>query len=351
MGVVAQGIVVDRHQSSRVGVERRRLREQRGGVAVGTEAEVDEIEPAQLPDAQLVGLGALVAAHRPRGVRGTDAIEQRLTGEPVVRVDVVERDAALVAPVDVDLPPVDGVGGDRGEPLVAAPCGAASREGQREPRGRSRGEGLDDVGGERVGHIVDDDDVADHRSVAALVSSDSRRSSNEAENEATPWSSSVAVTSSSETPDLGEAGEHGVGPGEVRVDGAGEGAVVVEVGQGAFRHGVDGVRADEGVDVQRVGIGLVLGGRRGPQRPLHPGASGGQRVPAGARERLQEGLVGDLGVGDGHLAPERRTPRGCRWRRGGRRPRRRPGSRRTTPRRTPSTGRRRWPRGRPDRPP
>ena len=39
---------------------------------------------------------------------------------------------------------------------------------------------------ERLGHIVDDDHLADHASVAALVSSDSSRSSNEGENHATP---------------------------------------------------------------------------------------------------------------------------------------------------------------------
>ena len=73
----------------------------------------------------------------------------------------------------------------------------------------------------------------------------------------------------------------------------------------AVGHGVDRVGADELVDVERVGVGGVLGRRRRPQRALHLGALRGQRLPAGAGERLEEELVGQLGLGDGGLAPQR----------------------------------------------
>ena len=51
-------------------------------------------------------------------------------------------------------------------------------------------------------------------------------------------------------------------------------------------HGVDGVGTDEGVDVEQVGVGGVLGRGGGPQRALHPGALGGQRLPAGPEKAV-----------------------------------------------------------------
>ena len=119
------------------------LGEERRGVAVGAEPEVHEVEPAELADAQLVGVGALVAAHREGGVGRADPVEQRLAGQAVVRVGVVEGHAALVAPVDVDLPPVDLGAGLGGQPLVAGPGRAAAgqRDGEavvRDGRGTPR---------------------------------------------------------------------------------------------------------------------------------------------------------------------------------------------------------------------
>ena len=64
-------------------------------------------------------------------------------------------------------------------------------------------------------------------------------------------------------------------------------------------------RPDQLVDVERVGVGRVLGRRRRPQRPLETRATCGERFPAVAGEGLPEQPVGELGVGDGDLAPQR----------------------------------------------
>ena len=134
--------------------------------------------------------------------------------------------------------------------------------------------------------------------------SDCMSSSNDLANEATPSDSSTRATSSMSMPaaassvdDLSAA----VDPG---VDGPGHRAVVEEVGHGAVGHGVDRVRADQGVHVGQVGIVGVLGRGRRPQRALHPGPLGGQGLPAGAGEPLGEQLVGQPGLGHRRLAPQ-----------------------------------------------
>ena len=68
---------------------------------------------------------------------------------------------------------------------------------------------------------------------------------------------------------------------------------------------VDGVGPDQLVDVERVGVGGVLGRRRRPQRPLQPRAPRRERIPAIAGEGLPEEPVRELGVGHGDLAPQR----------------------------------------------
>ena len=80
-----------------------------------------------------------------------------------------------------------------------------------------------------------------------------------------------------------------VGPGAVGVgvDGPGQRAVVLEGVEGGVGHRVDRVGTDQRVDVEGVGVGRVLGRGRRPQRPLHPGARGGQRLPAGPAERAR----------------------------------------------------------------
>ena len=79
-------------------------------------------------------------------------------------------------------------------------------------------------------------------------------------------------------------------------------AVVVEGLQRAERHGVDGVLADERLDVVHVAVSLVLGAGRGPERPLAGGALRLQRLPAGGGDGLQENLVSLLCICIGDLA-------------------------------------------------
>jgi len=86
--------------------------------------------------------------------------------------------------------------------------------------------------------------------------------------------------------------------GERRVDVA----VVAERVERLRRHGVDGIGTDQAFDVQHIGIGRILGPRGRPQQALRRGAGVGQGLPAGRVDHLQILLIGELGVGDGHLA-------------------------------------------------
>ena len=87
--VAARGVLVAGHQLAGIGVEGRRFREQRRGMAVGPQAEVDDVELADLAEPQLVGVGALVAAHRVHGVGGPDPLQQGLAPQALVGVGVV----------------------------------------------------------------------------------------------------------------------------------------------------------------------------------------------------------------------------------------------------------------------
>ena len=173
-----------------------------------------------------------------------------------------------------------------------------------------------DPRGERAGDVVDDDQLAgdaprpgDQRlpSRAELGGLGLRatRAARRRTSRTTPRPRPRAVGDVVEVDaDRGQVVEHLAGAVEVGVDGAGQRAVVLERVERGLGHRVDRVRADEGVDVERVGVVGVLGRRRRPQRPLHPGAPGGQRLPAVAREALEEQLVGELGVGHRRLAPQ-----------------------------------------------
>jgi hypothetical protein len=81
-------------------------------------------------------------------------------------------------------------------------------------------------------------------------------------------------------------------------------AMIAEGVDGLGRRGVDGVDPDQRLNVEHVGIGGVLGAGGSPKQPLGPGAAVGQGLPAGRGDHLQIALVGDLGVGDGDLAPQ-----------------------------------------------
>src|SRR3954451_287632 len=71
-------------------------------------------------------------------------------------------------------------------------------------------------------------------------------------------------------------------------------AVVLEGLDRLWRHGVDGVGADQLLDVHRVLVGVVLDRGRGPQAALRLGALGRELLPALAAEDLLVGLVGEL---------------------------------------------------------
>ena len=109
----------------------------------------------------------------------------------------------------------------------------------------------------------------------------------------------------------GEPAHHLGGLVHSGVDGAGQGAVVGERGDGDLGQGVDRVRADQFVDVAGVGIGRVLGGGRGPQRPLRARPERGQALPPLAGEPLPEQPVGELGLGDRRPAAQRRRRDGA----------------------------------------
>ena len=112
-------------------------------------------------------------------------------------------------------------------------------------------------------------------------------------------------------PGLGQPVLHRLGVADPAVDGAGEGPVVFEGGDGRLGQGVDRVGPDEAVDIQGVGVGGVLGRRRRPQRPLRLGAPGGQPLPPPAGETVAEQPVGQLGLGDRGLAPQRQRVAGA----------------------------------------
>ena len=77
---------------------------------------------------------------------------------------MVGRHATLVAPEDVDLPPVDLVGAVGGQALVAAPGGVTPGQGHAEALVGTAVEGLDHPLGEFRRDVVDDDQVALHLS-------------------------------------------------------------------------------------------------------------------------------------------------------------------------------------------
>ena len=80
--------------------------------------------------------------------------------------------------------------------------------------------------------------------------------------------------------------------------------VVAEGVDGRLRHGVDGVGADEVLDVQDVRQPRVLGRRRRPQAALDARPLLLEAREAARGEDAEEALVGVLGVGDAHRAEE-----------------------------------------------
>lgn len=67
----------------------------------------------------------------------------------------------------------------------------------------------------------------------------------------------------------------------ILIDANGRLAMVAVGGQGRRRQGVDGLRANQRLDIFDVGIGRILGRGGGPQQPLWLRTGGGQPLPAG----------------------------------------------------------------------
>ena len=82
-------------------------------------------------------------------------------------------------------------------------------------------------------------------------------------------------------------------------------AVVLDRLQRRLGHGVDGLGPDQVVDVERVRVGRVLRRGRRPQGALDPCAPGGQGLPPGAAEPVEELPVGELRLGDRRPSPQR----------------------------------------------
>ena len=141
------------------------------------------------------------------------------------------------------------------------------------------------------------------------------RSSNDFANDATPSSTS---STRADPVDVDAGGAHlveqPVGAGDVAVDRARGRAVVARGVDRRVGHRVDRVRPDQLVDVERVGVGRVLGRRRRPERPLHVRALGGERLPARAREDPLERLVGDAARSRSRPCPAGRCARPSRAR-------------------------------------
>ncbi|MGY4314565.1 hypothetical protein ACVWW1_003892 [Bradyrhizobium sp. JR3.5] len=102
--------------------------------------------------------------------------------------------------------------------------------------------------------------------------------------------------------------QHVAGVLDILLEAVADLAVVAEGIEGCRRHGVDGIGANQLLDIEHVAIVLVLGAGRSPQQPLRLGALGRELVPARAREQALVVLVGELCIGDRDLALQGREP-------------------------------------------
>ncbi len=85
-------------------------------------------------------------------------------------------------------------------------------------------------------------------------------------------------------------------------------AVVAEGLERRRRHGIDGVGADQLLDIEHVAIVLVFCAGRGPQQALRPCALGLELLPARPGEQALVFLIGEFCIRDGDLAFQRRKP-------------------------------------------
>jgi hypothetical protein len=112
---------------------------ERGGVAVGADAEQHEVEGLRERGVRRAQRMDLLLGDR-------DALEQRLPGQPLVRVRVLGRDEAFVAPPDMPCAPVEL---EAGETLVSRP--RRRPPGERDAERASRTGSLGDPAGREPG--------------------------------------------------------------------------------------------------------------------------------------------------------------------------------------------------------
>src|SRR5579875_287063 len=79
-------------------------------------------------------------------------------------------------------------------------------------------------------------------------------------------------------------------------------AMIAESIHRGWRHGVDGIGADQFLNVENIPVGRIFRTGAGPQDTLRLGATRGQRLPALAAENALVNLIGEFGVGDGDFA-------------------------------------------------
>ncbi len=104
---------------------------------------------------------------------------------------------------------------------------------------------------------------------------------------------------------LGQSGQSLVGFVQAARERDGRIAMVAEGVQRGGRHSVDRIGADQVIDVDRIGVSGILGAGRRPQRTLHARAvTGFERRETRRGKGLFEGLVGQLGIGDGRQAAQ-----------------------------------------------
>ena len=105
---------------------------------------------------------------------------------------------------------------------------------------------------------------------------------------------------------FGEIG-HGLSRGvDVLLEARARAAVIAKRVVGGRRNGVDGVRADQLLDVQHVAIGRIFRAGAGPKNALRLRASLRQCLPARVAEDLLVALIGKLGVGNRHFSLQAR---------------------------------------------
>ena len=118
-------------------------------------------------------------------------------------------------------------------------------------------------------------------------------------------------------------------------------AVVGDGAQGGLGHGVDHAGRDQVGHVPGVGVGRILDRGRGPQRPLRPGARPPPARPTAARRASARSAGRPASRWRSRPGRAARPPRRCRSCPAARRPRCRPGRRRTRP--PIAIGARSWP--------